>query len=128
MTYMPDDQQFARGLRLRHLRGSVWQRFFMLSTVVALLALLALFYNVVDQAFGYVAEQYQIDPATLAPEGNIDALENDALVNLLVEYQPRKIAVYVRDYLSVVDAAQFTTLPLSQVLAGKTVPEEFADK
>lgn len=128
MTYMPNDQQFERGLRMRHLRGSVWQRFFMLSTIVALLALLALFYNVFDQAFGYVAEQYQIDPATLAPDGDISALENDGLTALLLEYQPRKIPVYVRDNLSVVDASQFTTLPLSQVLAGKTVPEEFADK
>lgn len=127
MSYLPDDQQFARGLHLRHLRGSVWQRFFMLSTIVALLALLALFYNVANEAFGYVVEQYQIDPATLAPEGDIDALENEALVNLLLEYQPRKIAVYVRDYLSVVDASQFTTLPLNQVLVGKTIPEQFLD-
>lgn len=127
MNYLPDDQQFARGLRLRHLRGAVWQRFFMLSTIVALLALLALFYNVANEAFGYVAEQYKIDPVTLAPDGDTGALDNDTLANLLLEYQPRKVAVYVRDYLSVVDPAQFTTLPLSDVLAGKTVPAEFAE-
>jgi phosphate transport system permease protein len=126
VSYLPDDQQFARGLRLRHLRGAVWQRFFMLSTIVALLALLALFYNVANEAFGYVAEQYKIDPATLAPDGDTGALENDALVNLLLEYQPRKVAVYIRDYMSVVDPAQFTTLPLSDVLAGRNVPAEFA--
>lgn len=127
MSYLPDDQQFARGLRLRHLRGAVWQRFFMLSTIVALLALLALFYNVANEAFGYVAEQYKIDPATLAPDGDTSALDNDTLANLLLEYQPRKVAVYVRDYLSVVDPAQFTALPLSEVLAGRTVPADVAE-
>lgn len=128
MSYLPDDQQFARGLRLRHLRGAVWQRFFMLSTIVALLALLALFYNVANEAFGYAVEQYKIDPATLAPDGDTGALDSDALANLLTEYQPRKVAVYVRDYLSVVDPAQFTTLPLSDVLAGRNFPAELSDK
>ncbi len=128
MSYLPDSQRFKRDLRVRHLRGTIWQRFFWLSTIVALLALLALFYNVANQAFGYVAEQYKIDPATLAPNGEIGALDNDALVNLLVENQPRKIAVYVRDYLSAVEAAQFTTLPLSAALAGRNVPTTLSDK
>ncbi|MEP7290207.1 MAG: phosphate ABC transporter permease PstA [Chloroflexota bacterium] len=128
MSHLPDDQRFARGLRARQRWGKLWQRFFWLSTVVALLALLALFYNVVNQAFGYVVEQYEIDPATLAPDGNVGALENDGLVSLLLEYQPRKVAVYVRDTLSVVDPAVFTTLPLSQVLAGKTFPDDLSDK
>jgi phosphate transport system permease protein len=128
MTYMPDDQRFKRDLCVRHIRGAVWRRFFGLSTVVALLALVALFYNVADQAFGYVVEQFEIDPATLAPNGDIASLDNDGLVALLVEYQPRKIPVYVRDTLSVVDPAQFTALPLSEALAGRTIPAEFADK
>lgn len=126
-SYLPDDKQFARDLRARHTRGKVWQRFFWLSTVVALLALLALFYNVVNQAFGYAAETYKIDPATLAPDGDIGALDNEGLAALLVEYQPRKVPVYVRDYLSVVEAAQFTTLPLAEVLAGRSIPAEFAN-
>lgn len=126
--YLPDDQQFERGLRMRHLRGGIWQRFFALSTLIALLALLALFYNVANEAFGYVVEEFEIDPVTLAPNGNIEALDNQALVAALVEHQPRKIAVYVRDYLSVVEPAQFTVLPLGEVLAGKTIPAELADK
>lgn len=128
MSNMSDLDHFRRNLRVRHLRGTIWQRFFWLSTVVALLALVALFYNVANQAFGYVAEQYEVDPATLAPNGDIAALDNDALVGVLVANKPRKIAVYIRDNLSVVDASQFTTLPLAQALAGRNVPAELADK
>ena len=126
MSYLPDDKRFARDLRGRHLRGTIWQRFFWLSTIVALVALLALFFNVLNQAFGYVVEQYEIDPVTLAANGEIGALENDALVSLLVEYEPRKVPVYIRDYLSAVAPDQFTTLPLADVLAGKAVPAELA--
>jgi phosphate transport system permease protein len=127
MSYMPDNQRFARDLRMRHMRGTVWMRFFWLSTIIALLALIALFYNVGNQAFGYVAEQYEIDPATLAPNGDIGALSSDELAALLLEHQPRRIPVYVRDYLSAVDPTVFTTVPLSEALAGKTVPPEIAD-
>ncbi len=128
MSFLPDEKQFARGLRARHLRGSVWQRFFLLSTAIALVALVALFLNVANQAFGYVVEQYETDPATLAPNGDVGALDNDALAALLLEHQPRKIAVYVRDSLSVVPADQFTALPLADVLAGRNVPAELAEK
>lgn len=128
MTYMPDDKRFRKGLRMRQLRGSIWQSFFALSTVIALLALIALFYNVANEAFGYVVEEFKIDPATFAPGGDVEALDSASLVAVLAERQPRKIPVYVRDYLSVVEAAQFTSLPLSEVLAGRTVPPELAAK
>lgn len=127
MSYLPDDAQFSRDLRRRHQTGALWRRFFQLSTAIALIALMILFYNVANQAFGYVVEQYEIDPATLVEGGDIGVLENDALAQLLVEHQPRKVAVYVRDYLSVVDPSLFTTLPLSDVLAGRNVPAEYAE-
>jgi phosphate transport system permease protein len=128
MSYMPDKQRFARDLRMRQLRGTVWQRFFWLSTIIALLALIALFYNVANQAFGYAVEQYEIDPATLVEGGDIDVLDNNQLTALLVEHQPRKIPVFIRDTLSVVDPSVFTTVPLSEALAGRTLPPELAGK
>lgn len=128
MSYMPDDQRFNRDLRVRHMRGAVWQRFFALSTIVALLALVALFYNVANEAFGYVVEAFEVDPAAIVPNGDVGSLDNDGLVTVLVEYEPRKIPVYVRDTLSVVDPADFTKVSLSAALAGRTVPPEFADK
>jgi phosphate transport system permease protein len=122
---LPTGSDFQRVLNGRQRRGRVWARFFSLSTVIAILALIALFYNVVNQAFGYVASTYETDPATLAPEGDLDALSSAQLVQILADN--RNPGVYVRDLLSSVPAEEFTTTPLSQVLTGKTYPAEVAE-
>jgi phosphate transport system permease protein len=127
MSALTTDKAFQQGLRTRHLRGSIWRLFFRLSTVIAILALIALFLNIVDSAFGYTLQQYDVPPAELAPDGNIDQLTNEQLVAILTEYQPRRVAVYVRTYLSAVADSVFTQLPLRTALAGHTVPEELAD-
>lgn len=46
--------------------GRIGQAFFFTSTLVGLLALLLLLYNIVDAAFGLVAVDFNVDPATLS--------------------------------------------------------------
>jgi phosphate transport system permease protein len=128
MSAMIDDAAFSRRLKTRHLRGSIWRRFFGLSTVIAIAALIALFFNIVNSAFGYMLVEYEIQPGELAPDGNISVLENAQLGTILAEHQPRRIAVYVRDYLSVVSTEQFTQVTMSVVLAGRVYPSGLSDK
>lgn len=122
-----DDAVFNRRLRARHRRAGVWQRFFSLSTLIAILALIALFLNIVNSSFGYVLQDYAVRPSDLAADGDIGALESAQLVAILTEHQPRRLAVFVRDNLSVVDASVFTTLPLRTVIEGHVYPASLAD-
>jgi phosphate transport system permease protein len=43
--------------------GQIWHSIFLAATVVGVIALLALLFNVINDSFGYVAYQNQVDPA-----------------------------------------------------------------
>ena len=45
--------------------GQIWHSVFLAATVVGVIALLALLYNVINESFGYVAYQNEVDPSTL---------------------------------------------------------------
>ena len=42
--------------------GQIWHIVFLAATVVGVIALLALLYNVINESFGYVAYQNEVDP------------------------------------------------------------------
>ncbi|MDX2163597.1 MAG: phosphate ABC transporter permease PstA [bacterium] len=122
-TYLPDETAFRRGLSSRHLRGRLWRGFFLLSIVLALFALLALFYNVVNSSAGLIAVQFVIPPEEVIEGGDISSASAEQLAAAIVEYRPNPALVLIRNNISAVPADQFTTAPLSQVLAGRTIPE-----
>ena len=119
---LADEQSFRRSLRIRNLRGRVWKNFFLLAIIVGIAALVALGITVVNDAFGYVIASYKVPAADLAPNGDLNALSNDELAQILAEYTPNRLAVYIRDYLYTGPPDQFTTLPMSQALPGATLP------
>jgi phosphate transport system permease protein len=53
----------------RHRAATTWRWIFLLSTVVGIIVLSALLYNIVDEAFGLVAIEAQVDPSSLAVDG-----------------------------------------------------------
>ena len=53
----------------RNRSGSIWKRLFQISTVIGILALIALLLNILNSAFGYAALEAKVDPATLAMDG-----------------------------------------------------------
>lgn len=124
---LPDGAEFDKGLARRHLRGNIWARYYNIATIFALIALLALFYNIANQAFGYVATRFEIQPSEIVEGGDLDALNNQELAQVLAEYQPRRLPVYIRDTLSQVEPTDFTSLPLSEVLAGRAFDDSLAD-
>ena len=65
----PEGVDLVADVHRRRRRGTFWRTTFMASTLVGIIALTALLLNVVDGAFGYVAVQNKIDPATLAVNG-----------------------------------------------------------
>ena len=68
----------------RNRSGSVWRWIFQLSTVIGILALTALLLNVSNSAFGYVALEAKVDPATLTVDGTaLEDQSKDQLITLL---------------------------------------------
>jgi phosphate transport system permease protein len=62
-------QGFSDNLDARHRKGVLWHLLFQASTVVGILALIALVFNILNGAFGYVAYEARVDPDTLAVDG-----------------------------------------------------------
>ncbi len=74
-------EDFSNHLPTRKRTGTTWQLIFQASTIVGLIALVALLLNVLDGAFGYIAYEAKVDPTTLAINGV--ALENQSQEQLV---------------------------------------------
>ena len=72
----PEGEQQAKYVGRRQRSGSLWATVFMASTLVGIIALAALLFNIIDSAFGYVAVQNKIDPETI-----VRNLEETRLLN-----------------------------------------------
>lgn len=80
-TY-PQGDAFNASLKTRYRVATIWQFTFLSALLIAILALTALLYNVVDGAFGYVAYDYKKDPATFTPIPINELTKEDLLVIL----------------------------------------------
>jgi phosphate transport system permease protein len=68
----------------RNRSGSVWRWVFQLSTVIGIIALAALLLNISNSAFGYVALEAKVDPATLTVDGSaLEDQNKDQLIAIL---------------------------------------------
>jgi phosphate transport system permease protein len=74
-------------LAARHRRGTMWLSLFIAATIVSILALSALIYNVLNTSMGLVAYEVAIPPADLSPDGTaVDELPPDQLRAILNEH------------------------------------------
>lgn len=84
MTEKTVVEGFASNLDSRNRKGTIWHVLFQASTIVGIIALIALVLNIVDGAFGYVAYEARVDPDTLAVDGfSVQDQDKDQLVALL---------------------------------------------
>ena len=60
---------FADNLKARNRKGVLWHVLFQASTIVGIIALVALMLNIINGAFGYVAYEAKVDPDTFAVNG-----------------------------------------------------------
>nr|MDQ3006423.1 phosphate ABC transporter permease [Chloroflexota bacterium] len=68
----------------RNRSGSLWRWIFQLSTVIGIIALAALILNISNSAFGYVALEARVDPATLTADGSpLEDQNKDQLITIL---------------------------------------------
>ncbi len=66
---MNDIDPFEGNTRRRRRQGIAWRFVFQASTIVGIIVLTALLYNVINESFGLAALELQIDPASLAVDG-----------------------------------------------------------
>jgi phosphate transport system permease protein len=59
-------QGFTDNLDVRNRKGVIWHVLLQASTVIGILALIALMLNIINGAFGYIAYEARVDPDTLA--------------------------------------------------------------
>jgi len=82
-----EDEQFADNRAPRHRSSRIWLGVFAASTIVCILALSALMYNVINGAFGLAAIEDSLDRATLAVDGvSIEEQSADQLQAVLREH------------------------------------------
>ena len=80
--HYPQDREFRRMLDARYRVATLWQALFLSALLIAIISLMALIYNVVDGAFGYIAYEYKKDPAqfTSTPIANLTQEELAAIL------------------------------------------------
>ncbi len=80
------DSFTSNNLPRRKKLARLWQIVFQASTIIGIIALSALLYNIINQSFGYVAIENKIDPQNLAVDGvPIEQLGKEELVLILEE-------------------------------------------
>jgi phosphate transport system permease protein len=82
--HFPEGDAFYSALRTRYLRASIWQMLFLSALLIAIISLMALLYNVVDGAFGYVAYEYKNAPTEFTSTP-VNELTKEELVIILQE-------------------------------------------
>ena len=86
-NYFPEGNALQDQIDGRHRRGTLWRVVFQFSTIVGIIALLALLYNVLNQAFGLVAVQNKVSATAvvseLGSEGQLEELSREELVQIL---------------------------------------------
>lgn len=119
---MQSNEQFKAQLKNRQQRGRIGQGIFFLSNIIALITLITLFLHVLNASIGYVIIENSVDPATLS-EQVLEDLSEDELAQIFIDNAGNRVLVFIRDELSQVDPAEFTTASISDVLAGSTYPD-----
>lgn len=64
-----EGDEFDVRTHARHLSGSIWLRVFQITTIIGILALSALLYNILNDIAGYAAIEYSVAPTLLTPDG-----------------------------------------------------------
>lgn len=80
----PEGEQYNKFVKRRQGTARFWQRAFFAATLVGILALVMLLADISNDAFGYVAIQNEVDPASLAGGAALAEQSHEELEEILV--------------------------------------------
>ena len=125
---MPKEADFFRRLEQRHRRGRYGRLFNYFSIAVAGLALIALFFNVANEAFGTIGVVNTIEPETLTDGRPLSDLSNDELATILAEHVGGRLRVLIRDTISQVENNRFTKVTVAEIVGDENVDPAIANE
>lgn len=74
----------------RYLHNRLWTRVFFVSTLFSVMVLILLILNIINNAFGFVAVQNEIEPSSLAVNGRpLEDLESESLIDIIREHMSK---------------------------------------
>ncbi len=126
--FMPGEKEFFRRLQARHRRGRIGRLSNFFSIGVAGLALIALFFNVANEAFGTIGLVNTIEPATLTAGRPLEELSKPELALILAENVGGRLRVLIRDTISQVDAADFTRATVAEIVGDPNADPAIANE
>src|SRR5687768_14044302 len=94
---LQDEQYFNRKLRRRQQTGKAWSRLFQLSIIIAIVALMMLFYNILRQVVTLVVIENTIDPAELSDHHLEDMSEEELMAILTDNLSENRMRVLILD-------------------------------
>jgi phosphate transport system permease protein len=77
------DEMFSTNISKRQRSGRIWLLIFQFSTIVAILALSALLYNVINDSMGYIAFETRVNPNSLTNGKPLESLTEVELIQIL---------------------------------------------
>jgi phosphate transport system permease protein len=80
---LPEGEELQQNVATRRTIGKIWHGVFVAATVFGIIVLVILMLTIIDEAFGMVAVQPQIDPATLADGRPIEELSKPQLIDVI---------------------------------------------
>jgi phosphate transport system permease protein len=124
-TYPEGDDLQAQTDR-RHRRGLAWRLAFMAATMVGILTLVALLYNILNQTFGLVVVENRIDPVALVRDYQTSLIvqaaesssEDDSRLATAVAGDPNAAGFFGYAYFQA-NAAGLRALPVEGALPGE---------
>jgi phosphate transport system permease protein len=76
--------EITSNLPERHKASKTWQFIFQASTLIGIMTLTALLFNIMNQVFGFVAIENKVDPSSLLPaDYTFEQLSKDELISIL---------------------------------------------
>jgi len=87
---MPQGEEFQQLVRTRRQSSARWRRIFLFSTVLGIVVLGLLLFNVVNQSMGLVAIQNKVNPATLTNNGVLLADQTPAQLEEILRENLRR--------------------------------------
>ncbi len=76
------DEMFTTNISKRQRNGRIWLIVFQLSTIVGILALSALLYNIINDLMGYMAFETKVDPNSLTGGRPLENLTEAELIQI----------------------------------------------
>lgn len=124
-----EDTALSLNIMARHVRGAIMRKLFIVSIVIALVALATLIWTIVDKTIGLTAVQYEVEPEDLVLNGeslgrSLEDLNEDELGAVLAENaRVARLRVFIlRD---VVQANEETWPTLSAEAIGRLLLDKF---